>query len=414
MKINRRIATKVTLLVMLAAALSVASSRLRADTGTCGGASITLPFIDVPAANVFFCSIAEAYFSGLTNGTDATHYNPAGNVPREQMAAFVTRTLDQSLKRGSRRAALRQWATPTSVPFTGTTTVGNSPEHVECDGADLWVTNNGSDTVSRVRASDGKLLETWTGATDAFDILIARGRVFVSGHGGKIFVIDPRQPAGAVTILTSSLPVVGSGTYGMTFDGFNLWTANTSDGSISKVNPNTGAVTTFTGFTFPLGIIYDGTHLWVTENVAGTTDKIDKVDPTSGNLIQVLDVGTSPQYPVFDGTNIWVPNFASNTVTVVRVKDSVGNPLPAPPASNAPFVLATLSGNGLDGPGQAAFDGERILVPNFSGDSVSLWKANNLTPLGAFGGATGAGGACSDGINFWIVLFGNPGALARF
>jgi len=31
---------------------------------------ITLPFADVPATNVFFCAIAEAYFSGLTNGGD--------------------------------------------------------------------------------------------------------------------------------------------------------------------------------------------------------------------------------------------------------------------------------------------------------------------------------------------------------
>ncbi len=47
-----------------------------ADTGTCGGAMVTLPFTDV-AGNIFFCQIAEAYFSGLTNGTTPTTYSPS-------------------------------------------------------------------------------------------------------------------------------------------------------------------------------------------------------------------------------------------------------------------------------------------------------------------------------------------------
>jgi len=78
-------------------------------------------------------------------------------------------------------------------------------------------------------------------------------------------------------------------------------------------------------------------------------------------------------------------------------------------------VLATLTGNGLNGPTAAAFDGQRILVTNNAGNSVSLWKAADLTTLGSFG--TGAStfpyGACSDGISFWITLTG-PNQLARF
>jgi len=62
-----------------------------------------LPFTDV-MGSPFFCQIAEAFFSGLTNGTSATTFSPSQNVTREQMAAFTTRTMDQSLKRGSRRA----------------------------------------------------------------------------------------------------------------------------------------------------------------------------------------------------------------------------------------------------------------------------------------------------------------------
>ena len=74
-------------------------------------------------------------------------------------------------------------------------------------------------------------------------------------------------------------------------------------------------------------------------------------------------------------------------------------------------VLNTLTGNGIDGPQAAAFDGQRVLVTNFAGGvsgngTVSLWKATDLTPLGFFsiGQRTGPYGACSDGVTFWITL----------
>jgi hypothetical protein len=69
----------------------------------------------------------------------------------------------------------------------------------------------------------------------------------------------------------------------------------------------------------------------------------------------------------------------------------------------------------LDGPSAAAFDGQRILVTNSAGNSVSLWKAADLTPLGSFptGASTLPFGATSDGLNFWITLR-TPNRLARF
>ncbi len=155
---NRRF-LRAAALVALLLTLSIVSGRQLADTDTCAGQNVTVPFMDV-AGCVFFCQIAEAYFSGLTNGTDATHYSPSANVTRDQMAAFITRTQDSGLRRGSRRAALNRWETPIAIPLTSTTTVGIGAGGVASDGADLWVANTVSGTVSRVRASDGKLLET--------------------------------------------------------------------------------------------------------------------------------------------------------------------------------------------------------------------------------------------------------------
>jgi len=405
-KFNRAILVRSFVLISLMASLTVLSTRLQADTGNCGGVTITLPFNDV-MASPFFCQIAAAYFSGLTNGTgDGTTYSPTQTVTREQMAAFITRTLDQSLKRGSRKAVAKKWWTPQAVDNLTLTTVGTNPASVEFDGTDLWVANlGGGGTVTRVRPGDGTVLGTWTGAGNATGIVCAMGKIFVTGNlaPGKLYMIDPTQAPGVVTTLTSALGVSPTG---IAFDGTRIWTANFNSSSVSIVTLNPTTVTNVSiGFSGPIGALYDGSNIWVTDQGDGTIKKLD----STGAILQSITVGNAPQYPVFDGTNIWVPNFGSASVSVVRVKDATGNPLASP------FILATLTGNGMLGPMTMAFDGERILVTNFSGDSVSLWKAADLTPLGSFltGFNTVAKGACSDGLNFWIALQ-NTNKLARF
>jgi hypothetical protein len=391
-KLRAAVILCLTVLVVL-----MTSMRLPADTGTCGGAMVTLPFTDV-TGNGFFCQIAEAYFSGLTNGTTPTTYSPSDSVPREQMAAFVTRTQDSALRRGSRRAALNQWATPTAVPMTGRTTVGATPQQVKSDGTDLWVADFNSGDVKRVRASDGSVLGTWAGATAAFGVLVARGRVYVTGaiiqNPGRLYRLDPSQPPGVIQTLSSTL---GNMSQDITTDGQFIWTANGGgglQGSISRVDPDTGATTNFAaGFALPSGILFDGASLWVANN-AGQLRKVD----SNGVFGQTVTVGANPQFPVFDGSNIWVPNGSDNSITVVRARDGV--------------VLATLTGNGLNGPRQAAFDGQRVLVTN-GGDSVSMWNAADLTPIGSYSLVGSPFGACSDGINFWIAVNGFN-QLARF
>jgi hypothetical protein len=401
-KFNRSIFIRAVAIISLIASLTALSSKIQADTGNCGGVTITLPFNDV-MASPFFCQIAAAYFSGLTNGTgDGTTYSPTQTVTREQMAAFISRTMDQSLKRGSRKAVTKKWWTPQDANSLTLTDVDSGPTAVEFDGTDLWVANAGG-TVTRVRPSDGKILDTWTGGSNLEGILCAMGKVFTVGKTftGSLYMIDPTQPAGPLTTLTSNL---GNGAQGLAFDGARIWTVNHNTVSIVSLNPTTVTVVP-TQFFQLISILYDGANIWVTDLNGNSLHKFN----ADGSIAQTILVGTQPQYPVFDGTNIWVPNGGTNSVTVIRVKDAQGNPLPSA------FVLATLTGNGINIPIAAAFDGERILVTNSNGNSVSLWKAADLTPLGTFptGANTFPHSACSDGLNFWIA-FRFSAKLARF
>src|SRR5262249_711243 len=154
--------------------------------GSCG------PFTHFTDAG--FCPyVLEICPLGITTGTTPTTYDPASPVSRLQMAAFLSRTVDGVLKRGSRRAALDQYWTTQDAAAFGVTTVGLSPGLPKSDGLDIWVPRLGF--VTRVRAADGKVLEDWSGALNAFAALSAMGRVFVTGmtNPGELYEIFPNH-----------------------------------------------------------------------------------------------------------------------------------------------------------------------------------------------------------------------------
>ena len=353
------------------------------------------PFSDVDADG--FCpSVLEIFYLGLTTGHTPTTYDPSSDVTRLQMAAFLSRTVDAVLKRSSRHAALGQFWTPQNGDVVGVTTIGGAASFPAADGTDIWVPNaGGGGSVARVRASDGRLLEAWT-AEGASRARPAAGGIIVAGTvglGGRLYRINPAEPSGSAPIVAS----LSDQPWDLAFDGARVWTTN--EMSLSIVTPGPTLPWTVTSVPFlsiPIGVLFDGTNIWVTDH-PGNYGALEKLD-SSGAVLQTVKVGLVPEWPVFDGANIWVPDSSYFTVSVVRAGSGT--------------VLATLTGNGLHYPAQAAFDGERILVTNE--DSVSLWKAADLSPLGSF--SLGSGSyprfVCSDGINFWITFRGNQ--LARF
>jgi hypothetical protein len=379
---------------LVASAVCVALGGSAALLGACG------PFSDV--SDAAFCPFVLEIFSlGITTGTTATTFEPSGNVNRLQMAAFLSRAVDGILRRGSRRASLNLFSTPQNATALGLVTVPPFPRLLRSDGADVWVASegNGAGRVSRVRASDGALLQTWTGLGDAYGVLVAAGAVIVTAETvpGRLYRIDPTQAPAAPTLVASNL---GGDPTSVAFDGGRVWTANVTPGSVSIITPGASipwsATTVTVGLTRPWGLIFDGANMWVTDHTAGKLLKLD----AAGAVLQTVTVGVFPDIPTFDGSNIWVPNISS--MTVVRASSGA--------------VLGTLTGIGL-GPGlpAAAFDGQRILVASQGSDSVFLWKTADLTALGSFSTGAGSGplGACSDGINFWIALNG-ASKIARF
>jgi hypothetical protein len=298
------------------------------------------------------------------------------------MAAFITRTMDQSLSRGNRRAALNQWWTPQGLSDGMLTDISGSVFDVVADGIDLWTMSGSSETVNRVRASDGVRLNPFDLSDIARAGVVASGRIYVAGGGTLSYI----QQGHVVTVSSSFSRNLTC----ITYDGMYVWTG-TDTGIIGKTSIVDNSVTTVTsgleGFGAMTGMLFDGSNVSVTFRSNGGNGSIFRLN-SDGTIANTQTTGPGAGRPVFDGTNIWVPNQVNNTVTVIRG------------ATGA--VLAQLSGNGLNGPFAAAFDGQRILVVNAS--SVSLWKSADLSPLGSVNlPSFSPAGVCSDGVNFWLV-----------
>jgi len=365
------------------------------------------PFMDVSAAICPY--VLEMYYLGITAGTSATTFSPDATVTRGQAAVFVSKSLNQTLARSSRRAALRQWWYGSYFNWLSGLSTTTLPDTVlapvASDGTDVWV--GGTSGVYRVRASDGKLLDTWTPGTGS--ILPAMGRVFITGSSstpgnGALLMIDPSLPGAAAEV--ASVPSYPSS---LAFDGSVFWTANQKSASVSMVAPGPTtpwSVTTVTaGFQAPSDVVFDGQNVWVTDLGACAILRLDAY----GAVTQTVPIG-SPQCtigrPVFDGANLLVP--VGDALEVVRASDG---------ALAATIPIAT-------GADRVAFDGERILVEKHNGGQnaprgLTLLRASDFSVLRteAFSGIGGpsVNGMAAAGVNFWLTF--NPGGqtvLARY
>ncbi|MFY9552526.1 MAG: S-layer homology domain-containing protein [Thermoanaerobaculia bacterium] len=376
---------------------------------TCG------PFTDVSAAICPY--VLEMYDLGITAGTSATTFSPNQPMTRGQAAVFVSKGVNQAIARSSRRAALGQWWTPKESPWHSglgiTPLPGGGPlftyAPVVCDGQDVWIAED--DSIFRVRASDGKLLETWTTVKSSSAILVAMGRVFAvafdpfNPNTGTLSMIDPAQPAGAATVVASGLP---SQAVALAFDGARIWATDPS-GFLSIITPTAAtpwATTVVTGFPAPAGIVFDGSNMWITD--AGTQGSCHLFKLNSSAAVLQTVTLAFPCYNsqlAFDGSNVLAPN--GGVLQVVRVSDGV--------------LIATIPVNGSAV--RVAFDGERILILVTSGQtpppSLAILRAADLSTIqveySPFNSWPYPFDAASDGVSFWITIRSGDGfALARY
>jgi sugar lactone lactonase YvrE len=111
----------------------------------------------------------------------------------------------------------------------GTFNVGTGPSLMAFDGANVWVVNQGDQTVTKLRARDGMNLGTFPATSNAYGIAFDGANIWIAGEPNIVEL----RPSDGKLIFQARLPRSGQGV--VAFDGANLWVANYSDNSVSKL-----------------------------------------------------------------------------------------------------------------------------------------------------------------------------------
>jgi PEP-CTERM motif/NHL repeat len=200
----------------------------------------------------------------------------------------------------------------------------NGPTALAFDSSgNLFVANYGNNTVGEFGQS-GNLIQTFsTGLSNpsglAFD---SSGDLFVAN--------DANNTVGAGTIeefayTSGSLSTSGTtfksgltGTYGLAFDGGNLFVASITGNTVAEFNSSGTLITTLTGLNSPWGLAFDtGGNLYAANSGNGTIEEF-----ASAGSGTVSGTGTSfgsmaePAGVAFDNINLtlYVTDFGGDTV----------------------------------------------------------------------------------------------------
>src|SRR2546426_131669 len=184
---------------------------------------------------------------------------------------------------------------------------GGGAEALASDGISLWIASQFQNTVTRVRASDGKTLETVSVGSQPVAVLADPSGIWVANLGDDtVTQLDPSDGS-----MLGTFPV-GHGPGGLVSGGNNIWVLNRNDSTVTKLARDGTTLATFRVGTRPTGAAWDGVNLWVANNMSDTVTKLD------GAVLATYATGAGPFGVTSDGAAVWVANFASASVSTSR------------------------------------------------------------------------------------------------
>jgi YVTN family beta-propeller protein len=150
--------------------------------------------------------------------------------------------------------------------------------------------------------------------------------------------VDPKLDAETQTI------TVGNDPSAVTVGGRFVWVANSFDGTVSKIDPNTnggsgGVVDKISVGNGPTGLAFGDGRLWV----ANSTDRtVMEFDPDSDKRLRTVPVAGGADAIAYGLGSVWVASGSGNSVT--RIDPSSGTPLSPIGVGNDPGSITTGAG----------------------------------------------------------------------
>jgi YVTN family beta-propeller protein len=250
------------------------------------------------------------------------------------------------------------------------TQVGVVPVEMTFDGANVWVTNYDSSSLSIVD-SQGELIKTILLKPTAHPegILYDGKYIWVANNGSGANSVTKIDAATKTLLATYA---VGNGPDSVAFDGTYIWVTNSYSDNVMKLDRETGEILrTYPTGEYPLSILFDGKDMWIGNSDVADADSpplstasLTKLRVAGGVFLGTFAAGNAVRGLASDGTSIWTCNSADNTFTRIRISD--GAQLGTYPAGKAPRDIA--------------FDGVRMWISN-SGDSTLTVVSHQSTPI---------------------------------
>jgi hypothetical protein len=244
---------------------------------------------------------------------------------------WVTNPIDNTVTKFNSGGSIGSYVTGTGAPYSF------SPDGITSDGTNIWVANYAAGTVAKIGASTGAILNT---------IPVGGNPRFLAFDGTHIWVTVPdKRPVTPSThdvvkkILVQadnsdhvvatydvSGPPYASYPYAIVYDGKYMWVTLGMFNTVAKLAVTGAVVGTYPAGTGPNGIAFDGTNIWITDQVcacapgmtSGCTScppgTVTKLSASDGANLGTFFVGARPQWLTHDGTYLWVTNGSDDTV----------------------------------------------------------------------------------------------------
>src|SRR5258706_8754336 len=134
--------------------------------------------------------------------------------------------------------------------------------------------------------------------------------------GAALLLLEPCAAASAQERLDTRYTIqsfqVGTGPLNFAFDGANIWVANTSDSTVTKLRASDGErLGNFPVGANPWYLTFDGENIWVANDNGSSVTKLRASD---GALLGTFPTGSNPHGIAFDGDSIWVALVFDNAV----------------------------------------------------------------------------------------------------
>ena len=290
----------------------------------------------------------------------------------------------------------------------------DDPRGLAANGADLWVSNEGNDTVTELSAAHGTLVRTLEGSVYGFKGPLgiaedAGGRLWVTNASSNS-VSEVEASTGAFIRSIQVANVANSIPTAVATDGTSVWVALEQSNTVTEIDGSTGSVTlseagSTYGFNAPTEIAANASTVWV-----GSGGVVTALDASTGALRYRKSDGQYPDEICFGlavvGPYLWDLAWQDKPV-LVETDGATGR------------VLRRIQGpaDGLNAPLSIASGLGRIWVGNYGAHTITELNGSSgrlIAVIQLPRGALHPRELASDGRHLWLANTNSVSEMSEF